>query len=158
MKIKAISQTLHFCLLTYHWCIPLVLHPKAALSLTKWVLKRYHIMINDHHHNCLHHHHDVWPATQARIQDSTGLGPAPRWEEEGIVRKWELRRIRICLFDLVSYHLSWWAGLAKIPFFWEQVFYALRRQDEQNWKDSFMNSNDDYFMYFLVPFFCVKEH
>ena len=35
------------------------------------------------------------------------------------------------------YHLSRGSlPLAKIPFFWEQVFYALRRQDEQNWKDS----------------------
>ena len=41
-----ISQIQFSSLLTYHWCIPLVLHPRAAWSLTKWVLKREDITLS----------------------------------------------------------------------------------------------------------------
>ena len=36
------------------------------------------------------------PATQARIQDSTRLGPAPRWGEE---LKWESKRCLMVFFQ-----------------------------------------------------------
>ena len=114
------------------------------------------------HHDHLHHlhhrphqGHHVVPATQASIHDSTGLGPAPRWEGENLLRKYcMIKRLATCVFEknddrqkgvdfilvvspffaCISY-LSWWSWLAKIPLFWEQVFYPLRRKDEQNWKD-----------------------
>ena len=52
------------------------------------------------------------------------------------------------------FNLSWRPWLTKIPLFWEQVFYALRCQDEQNCKDNdsklFVGFNFSYFYVFFL--------
>ena len=52
------------------------------------------------------------------------------------------------------FNLSWRPWLTKIPLFWEQVFYALRCQDEQNCKDKvsklFVGFNFFYYYVFFL--------